>query len=388
MSKMIAIAASNVRRMLRERSNIFFVFIFPIALILLIGAQFGGDFAPGVGVFQADDDPLAVAITDEIQSEDSLAVSIFESSDELTASVERGTVQAGVIIPPGASGQAEAGTQVVVEFLARPDGAGPQLQSIVSAAVARVMTPVAAAQFGAEKTDSPFDQALTVARSQTAVAPGLDVVTTAVGDSLFPSTLGRFDLGAAQQLVLFTFLTALAGSAALILSRKLGLSRRMLSTPTSIGTIVSGEGAGRWAVAMLQGIYIAVVTYLLFRVDWGDPLGALLILMTFSAVGAGAGMLMGAVFSNDQQAGGIGVVVSLGLAALGGCMVPIELFSPTMTRVAHLTPHAWALDGFAELVRREGTVADILPELGVLTVYAALLLVLAGWRLRRALTRP
>ena len=302
--------------------------------------------------------------------------------------MERGTVQAGVVIPAGASGGAEAGTQVEIEFLARPDGAGPQLQSIVSAALARVMTPVAAAQFGAEKTESSFDEALTVARSQTALAPGLEVETTAVGDALFPSTLGRFDLGAAQQLVLFTFLTALAGSAALILTRKLGVSRRMLSTPTSTGTIVSGEGAGRWAVAMVQGLYIIAVTYLLFRVDWGDPLGALLILVAFSAVGAGAGMLMGAVFSNDQQAGGIGVVVSLGLAALGGCMLPIELFSPTMTRVAHLTPHAWALDGFAELVRRDGTVADILPELGVLTVYAAVLLVLAGWRLRQVLTRP
>jgi ABC-2 type transport system permease protein len=214
------------------------------------------------------------------------------------------------------------------------------------------------------------------------------VETTAVGESLFPSTLGRFDLGAAQQLVLFTFLTALAGSAALILSRKLGVSRRMLSTPTSPGTIVVGEGAGRWAVAMMQGLYIVLVTYILFQVDWGDPWGALLILVTFSAVGAGAGMLLGSLFSNDQQAGGIGVVVALGLAALGGCMLPIELFSPAMTRIAHLTPHAWALDGFAELVRRDGTVADILPELGVLTAYAAVLLVLAGWRLRVVLTRP
>jgi ABC-2 type transport system permease protein len=80
-------------------------------------------------------------------------------------------------------------------------------------------------------------------------------------------------------------------------------------------------------------------------------------------------------------------VVSLGLAALGGCMVPIEIFSPAMTRVAHLTPHAWALDGFAELVREDGTVVDILPELGVLAVYATILLVLAGWRLRNVLTR-
>jgi ABC-2 type transport system permease protein len=374
--------------MLRERSNIFFVFIFPIALILLIGAQFGGDFDPGVGVHQADDDPLATAISDEIMSEDSLAVTTYETADELTTAVERGTVQAGVLIPAGASATAEGGGQVEVGYLARPDGAGPQLQSVVSAAVARVMTPVAAAQFAAGETGESFDDALTVARTQTDFAPGLDVETTAVGEALFPENLGRFDLGASQQLVLFTFLTALAGSAALILSRRLGVSRRMLSTPTPTGTIVVGEGTGRWAVAMVQGLYIVVVTYLLFRVDWGDPWGAFLILVTFSAVGAGAGMLLGSLFSNDQQAGGISVVLSLGLAALGGCMLPIELFSPAMTRVAHLTPHAWALDGFAELVRRDGTVADILPELGVLIVYAAVLLVLAGWRLRVVLTRP
>ncbi len=388
MRKIFAIAASNVRRMLRERSNIFFVFIFPIALILLIGAQFGGDIDPAVGVHRGDLDPLAVAITEEIQADESLAVTVFESEEVLTNAVERGTVQAGAFIPAGVSEMAESGTPVEIGFVARPDGAGPQLQSVVSAAVAEVMTPVGAAQFAAEKTEAPFDQALAAAMSGADTAPGLEVETAAVGEALFPSTLGRFDLGAAQQLVLFTFLTALAGSAALILSRKLGVSRRMLSTPTSAGTIVGGEGAGRWSVAMVQGLYIVIVTYFLFRVDWGDPWGALLILVAFSAVGAGAGMLMGATFSNDQQAGGIGVVLSLGLAALGGCMLPIELFSPAMTRVAHLTPHAWALDGFAELVRRNGTVADILPELGVLTVYAAILLTLAAWRLRVVLTRP
>jgi ABC-2 type transport system permease protein len=99
-------------------------------------------------------------------------------------------------------------------------------------------------------------------------------------------------------------------------------------------------------------------------------------------------MLMGSVFSNDQQAAGIGVMLALGLAALGGAMFPAELFSPTMQRVAHVTPHAWALDGFAELVRRDGNTLDILPELGVLAVYAIGLLGLASWRLRVAITRP
>ena len=386
--KVLAIALSNVRRMLRERSNIFFVFIFPIALILLIGAQFGGDFDPAVGIHQEDEDPLAIAVAEEIQANESLAVAVYATEEELTTAVESGSAQAGVFLPAGMSDQAAADTQIEIGFVARPDGAGPQLQSVVAADIATVMTPVGAAQFGAEKTGATFDEALEVAMAQSGSAPGLDVETRDVGESVFPDTLGRFDLGAPQQLVLFTFLTALAGSAALILSRQLGISRRMLSTPTSTGTIVVGEGTGRWAVAMVQGLYIVIVTLILFQVNWGDPWGALLILVTFSAVGAGAGMLMGATFNNDQQAGGVGVVVSLGLAALGGCMLPIELFSPAMTRVAHLTPHAWALDGFAELIRRDGTVVDILPELGVLTAYAAVLLLLAAWRLRVVLTRP
>ncbi|MEX1134607.1 MAG: ABC transporter permease [Acidimicrobiia bacterium] len=385
--KVFAIAGSNVRRMLRERSNIFFVFIFPLALILLIGAQFGGDVDPVIGLYMADDDQLAVAIAEEVESEDTLDVRRFETAEELTSSVERGTSQAGLFIPGGLDEVAEAGERVEIGFVSRPDGFGPQIQSVVGAAVSRVMTPVAAASFASEKTGAPFDEALEVAIAEEAAAPGLGTQVTAVGEALFPPTLGRFDLGASSQLVLFVFLTALAGSAALILSRQLGISRRMLSTPTSTGTIVVGEGTGRWAVAMVQGLYIILVTFLIFRVDWGDPLGAVLILITFSAVGAGAGMLMGAVFSNDAQASGIGIILSIGLAALGGAMLPIELFSPTMQKVAHITPHAWALDGFAELVRRNGTVVDILPELGVLTAYAVVLLALAAWRLRVALTR-
>ena len=385
--KALAIAGSNVRRMLRERSNIFFVFIFPLALILLIGAQFGGDVDPVIGLYMADDDQLAVAIAEEVESEDTLDVRRFETAEELTSSVERGSSQAGLFIPGGLDEVAEDGERVEIGFVSRPDGFGPQIQSVVGAAVSRVMTPVAAASFASEKNGAPFDEALEVAIAEEAAAPGLGTQVTAFGEALFPPTLGRFDLGASSQLVLFVFLTALAGSAALILSRQLGISRRMLSTPTSTGTIVVGEGTGRWAVAMVQGLYIIVVTFLIFRVDWGDPLGAVLILITFSAVGAGAGMLMGAVFSNDAQASGIGIILSLGLAALGGAMLPIELFSPTMQKVAHITPHAWALDGFAELVRRNGTVVDILPELGVLTAYAVVLLALAAWRLRVALTR-
>jgi len=386
--KALSIGLVNLKRMIRERSNIFFVFIFPIALVLLIGVQFGSGFAPVVGVHQTEHGQLSDGIVSSLQDDDSIDVRLFETTNELTTGVEEGSVQAGVLLPADMDATAASGETVEIGFLARTDGTGGQLQSVVGAALSETMSPVGAAQFASTETGASFSDSLGVATDLSRQASPIDVDVTAIGEATFPDTLGQFDLGASSQLVLFVFLTALAGSSALILTRQLGISKRMLSTPTPMRSIVLGESFGRFGTALMQGVYIMVLTLVIFSVNWGDPIGAVLILVALSAVGAGAGMLLGATFSNDQQAGGVGVMVGLGLAALGGAMFPLDLFSPTMQKVAHITPHAWALDGYAELVRRGGTTVDILPELGVLTLYAAVLLGLASWRLRVALTRP
>lgn len=386
--KALAIGMANVRRMLRERSNIFFVFIFPIAIIFLIGAQFGGGVDPAIGIHADDDGDIASRIITALQATEDLDVRLFDERAELETNVERGYVQAGVFLPAGMDTQASAAQQVSVGFVARPDGAGPQLQAIIASAVADVMRPIGAAQFAATETAASYEEALAVARRAAQVTPGIDVSVASVGESLFAGTPGRFDLGAPQQLVLFVFLTAMAGSAVLIQTRQLGISARMLSTPTSARTIVVGESLGRFGTGLVQGLYIVGLTWIIFGVNWGDPLASLLVLLVFSAVGAGAGVLMGSVFSNDQQAAGVGIIASLGLAALGGAMLPIELFGDTMRRIAHATPHAWAIDAYSELIRRGGGVGDILRELAVLAGYAAVLLSLAAWRLRVAITRP
>ena len=383
--KVLAIAAANLRRMLRERSNIFFVFIFPIALILLIGIQFGGGFAPIVGVFQEGPGTLSEAVVAELEQEEAVRVRPLASREELVSAVERGSVNAGLFLPAGMEDTVAGGGVVEVGFVARPDGFGTELRSVVGSAVADALQPAGAARYAAAVTGAGFEEALEVARGMSGGIDGVAVDVSYLGEELFPNT-GRFDLGAPQQLVLFTFITVLSGSAALILSRKLGISRRMLSTPTPLSTVLVGESLGRFTVGMFQGLYIMLVSLAVFSVDWGNPIAALLHLASFTAVGAGAAMLMGAVFTNEQQAGGVAVVVALGLAALGGSMLPLELFPPTMQRIALVTPHAWALTGFADLVRHGGGIVDILPEVGVLLAYAAVLFALATWRLRKTLT--
>jgi ABC-2 type transport system permease protein len=389
--KALVIAGSSMRRLFRDRSNIFFVLILPLLLVLVIGSLFGGGFSPAVGVVApapATDDPLAQELVDKLEANEAIDVIVYDDQDALLGAVERGSLQAGVIVPDGYSDAlAGDGTDPVeIGFIARPTGFGPQLQATVQAIVGPQAARVRAARFAADEGAGSYDDALQRAATVQDQLPQVEARTITVGDEAFPSTLGQFDLGASSQMVMFVFLVSLTGSAALIQSRQLGVAHRMLSTPTSLRTVITGETLGRYGVALFQGLYIMGFSLLLFGVNWGNPVGAVAILLLFALVGAGAGMLMGSIFRNDQQAAGIGVIVGLGLGALGGAMTPIEFFSPTMARIAHVTPHAWALDGYAELVRENGTIVDIATELAVLAAMAAVVLTLATWALRRSLT--
>lgn len=379
--RVLSIGWTGLRRLLKDRSNIFFVFIFPLAIIVLVGAQFGSG-GTRVVVSHAGG-PLAQDIVERLEGQ-GIVVDEVDGEDAVANAVERGHVSAGVVLPARLDEVVGRGESIEIGFVARPDNPG-SLQPILSAAVAEATADHRVARVLAPELSIDYESA--VERVSAVSAAGVEVQSETIGEALFGAGTSPFSVGASQQLVLFVFLTALTGSAALIQSRQLGVTSRMLSTPTSVREVVVGEGLARFLVGLFQGLYIVVATLLVFGVEWGNPLGWLPLLVLFAATGAGAAMLIGSAFDNDQQAGGISVMIGLGLAAIGGAMLPLELFSPTMTRIAHLTPHAWAVDGFAELVYRGGSLADIAGELGVLSLYAAALLLLAGWVLRRKISR-
>jgi ABC-2 type transport system permease protein len=258
------------------------------------------------------------------------------------------------------------------------------VQTILETAVAEHAATIRAGRFAADVTGGSITDATALAGTLSPEMPRITVVT---GGEEGDTNLGQFDMGAVNNLVMFVFLTATTSSAALIQARQLGVSRRMFSTPTSAATIIGGETLGRYFVTLFQGLFIIGAAALLFGVTWGNPLGAILIIATFSLVGTGAGMLIGTTFSNAEQAAGLSVFFSLLLAAIGGAMVPLEIFSDTMLKVAHVTPHAWAIDGFSELIRYGETAAAIAREIAILLAMGVVLVALSAWQFRRVLTR-
>jgi ABC-2 type transport system permease protein len=384
--KAVWIGLANLRRMFRVRTNIFFVFVFPMVLILVLGATFGGSSTPRLGVVEAGSGPLGAALVRQLEQTPHLKVVAVSDAAALLTQVGRGDLAAGVIIPPGYDAAVRSGRDATVRYLAQPDQSSQQLGQTVRGAVARQAALLGAALFAARQHAVPdFGAGLAEATRISPAVPSVSVTQATAGTSVFSRTLGQFDEGAWTELVLFLFLTALTGAVAIIETRKLGVSRRMLATPTAPATVIAGETLGRVLISCVQALVIILGSALLFGVSWGAPAGVVAVVILFALVGAGAGVFVGTLFQNEQQATAISLLLGLGLGALGGCMVPLEIFSPVMRAVAHITPQAWANDAFAKLVGHGASIAGILPQLGVLAGYAAALLALAAWRLRRVL---
>jgi ABC-2 type transport system permease protein len=382
--KASTIALTNLRRLLRDRTGAFFVVVFPFAIILVLGATFGQGFTPKLGVVPADG-PLADDLVRRLEAVDGLEVVLYEDAEAVRDGVERGALEGGVVVPADHDATIRAGGVARLAYLARPSGAGQELRLTVASVADRQAVAVTAARIAVEEgTASSFDEALAEARAAEEIVPGV-AITTRVAGAQDEVEYGM-DAGAAQELVLFVFLTSLSASSMLIETRRLGVSRRMLASPTPVRTVIVGEALGRYAIALFQGTLILLGTAVLFRVDWGNPATAVAVVALFAATATGAAMLMGSVLSNEQQAGSLGVFLGLALAALGGAMVPLEIFPPVMARIAHLTPHAWAIEALDEAMATGAGPAAVATDLAVLAIYAVALLVVATTAFRRRLT--
>ncbi|MEX0763530.1 MAG: ABC transporter permease [Dehalococcoidia bacterium] len=385
--KALAIAQNNLQRLFRVRSNIFFVIILPMLLILLLGSVFGGTFGPKVGVYDAAGDQLSTSITGVLESEENIETIAFSSEDELVDAVSRGQVQAAIMFPANFEAGIRAGEASTIRYFGRQDSLAPQLRSTIDASVSQYSLVLRAALFTEQEAGAPLDQATAQAENIARTLPAVGVTVSTVGADVLPDEGGGFAASASSQLLLFIFLTSLTGSVALIETRTLGISRRMLATPTSVRTVLLGETLGRYSIALLQGLIIMAGSALFFGVGWGHPLAAVLVMMVFALVGAGAGMLLGSLFNSEQQVTAAGVLLGLGSAAIGGSMVPLEIFPATLKTIAHVTPHAWGNDAFNTLLEHGGGVADITTELGVLAAFAVLLLFISSWLLHRKIVQ-
>jgi len=180
---------------------------------------------------------------------------------------------------------------------------------------------------------------------------------------------------------IFWIVSLLAGS--VLQEKREGTFRRLLVAPMSRTVMLAGKLLPYYLINLLQLAIMLGASSLLFGMSLGhSPAGLVAVSLAAAATATGLGVLVAGLARTEAQVGGLTVLVLLTFSALGGCFVP-RFIMPAWLRTAGLvTPHAWALDAYQDLLVRGYGLLDVLPKVGVLAAFAGLFFGIGVWRFR------
>jgi len=180
------------------------------------------------------------------------------------------------------------------------------------------------------------------------------------------------------------FFIILPLSITIVKEKNQGTFVRLKSFPTSPATLLGGKIIVYLAISLLQFTAILLVGLFLFpyiglpSLNVSGSYFLLYLMALFIGLAAiGFGILIGTIASTTEQAAPFGATSVVILAAIGGVWVPTFLMPETMQVFAKLTPMNWGLSGFYDIILRNGSLLDILPEISYLTLFFIILTAIA-----------
>lgn len=340
----------NTLRTFRDRTALFFTFVFPLIFLFIFGGLFGNtsNVSFRVALVNQSDSEFAEKFAEDVQANKLFKVSDgVNSLDQSKEKMKRGELDATIILPPGFG--------AVRDGAAYPSGQAEIYYTQNSATAGQTLTPVLDGVFkGINKqyvqADTPF---------------------TVVSNQINEKSLTQFD---------YTF-AGLVGFAIIGLGifgpinvfpelKKQGILRRLHTTPLRVWQyFLSNMGT-----AVIVGILtIAVMFVVAMTVFDLNVIGNWIELLIFIILGivaiSGIGLALGGWAKNERQAAPVGNLVSFPLMFLSGTFFPRFLMPEWLQNLSAFLPLTPVIDGI-RLIATEGQhLSALLPQLGLL----------AGW---------
>jgi len=184
-------------------------------------------------------------------------------------------------------------------------------------------------------------------------------------------------------LVMFVFMAAAFSAETIVRERQNHTLERLLASSVKRESILSGMFAGTAAKGLIQITIFWTVGLLVFHMNLGLSLTAVILLSILMVIMSSAFAIMLATLAKTQRsAGSIALITSLVLAPLGGCWWPLFITPRWMQFIAKITPHGWATTGFNKLLVFSADFSAVVPEMLALLGFATLFGVIAVWRFR------
>lgn len=388
-------AANDLRQRLRDRSFFLFGFLIPLGITfvfsLLLGPMTEGLPTAKLGLLDQDGSLVSAGMRTALSAAaDAGVVSWQTVPDVATAErlVANGEVHAAIEVPAGfgaavqARGADAAGAAArYVRVLASPDRyfAAQVASSVASAYVSRLRSAAWAVEALAD-AGRPVVPGLVLARVAS-TPDALALKSTATSDR----QLKMVTFSAAGMAAFFVFFIVQLGVAGLLDEEREGTLSRLLAAPVSRTAILGGKVLSSVVIGVLSMVVLAVASSLLMGADWGDPVGALLLILALVAAAAGVLMLVSGLARTSEAAGNVQAIVAITLGVLGGTFIPLPQQGGLLEWLQRISPHYWFLRGMGDLAGGGvGAIGgDLLAILAFALVAGAFGWALLGRRLNR-----
>ena len=396
MKRIFDLTAKDILQNLRDRQSFLFLLIMPIAFTLLFGFAFGG-FSAGkedprlvVGYLDLDQGQLSPQLRASFDASTVIRLETDEKAAEsdLAKQVADEDLAAALIVPPGYAAALLEGKPLQLKLIVDPTSqAGQAVQNEVRTTAGRLASAVLTAQAirSVDGNQADFEPVFTQALQAWQELPIRLVITEASAAEKKPDAnpFSSFAHTAPGMMLQFAIAGLLGASKVIVNERKSRTLQRLLTTPITRPQMLVGHYLAIVLIILGQLILLIVFGQLVLKLDYFSQLFATLVMALATALCVGAlGLLIGALAKTEDQAVIFSLLPMFVFAGLGGAWVPLEVTGPAFQAVGHLSPVAWAMDGFKNILVRGGGLEQVwLPALA-LVGYAVLFLGLAIWKFR------
>jgi ABC-type multidrug transport system permease subunit len=151
----------------------------------------------------------------------------------------------------------------------------------------------------------------------------------------------------------------------------------------SRGQILLGKLLPCLAVSLFQGFFLLAAGKVVFGMSWGSQPWLLVPVVVCTSVAAvGLAMLGASVARTETQVAVYGTLLVLVLGGVSGSLMPRDLMPEQMKRFSLVTPHAWALDAYSQLLASPTPdVTAVLTSCAALLAFGLFFTAIAWWRM-------
>ena len=184
--------------------------------------------------------------------------------------------------------------------------------------------------------------------------------------------------------VMFTFFLVNVMARSFIAERDIGTLRRLRIAPLSPAGLLIGKTLPYLVISLLQSTTLFIFGRLLFDMTWGAQPWLMVPLVVCTSIAATSlGLLIAASVRTDAQVSSYANLIVISLAGVSGCFMPREWMPDFMKELSVVTPHAWSLIGYMELLLNpQPEVAVVVKSCLMLLGFSAVFFVVGYRRFR------